>query len=188
MKNRIILTAVTALSLSLVGCKIETEHTVTARDERGGNEQNRNNADSDVDEQDRVAITSVAQIADAVENDQTYFANADKVDNWLWSGLNANGAGDCGDTTMVNQAFGDPNYQFGLGCQFTNMQCNETGWYEQVHDDFLLIEVTFKGDHVDPQNCLGEGTYLCEIAMDEGQEDFAYNCEATDEKPTAHED
>lgn len=188
MKNRIILTTLATLSLSLAGCKIETEHTVTARDERGGNEENRNNADSDVAEEDRVAITSVAQIAEAVENDQTYFANADKLDNWLWSGLNANGSGDCGDTTMVNQAFTDPNYQFAVGCQFTNPQCNEIGWYEQVHDDFLLIEITVKGEHVDPQNCLGVGKFLCEISMDEDQEGFAYNCEATTDEPTAHEE
>lgn len=190
MKNRTILNTliILGLGLSFTACKFETEHTINDnRDKNKEKNKNKNNLEADEESDDQFRITSVSQIALAVENDASYFTNDEKDYNWHWYGDTAGAHGNCQEMAFAARTFDDPEWVFNVGCQFVNTQCNESGWYEQVHHDFLLVQIVNIGEHINPTNCLGSGTYLCEFALDDRRENTIYNCEPTDDEVTIHE-
>lgn len=166
--------------LTLSGCKLETEHTIKVDGEVSVDDDSAD-ADISVDYGDDYGpINTLAKIEPAIEADAAFFSNQERYHNWLWN--DSPNQLPCDSTTLGNMPFSQPHWYFSLGCQFTSFSCGEVGWYEQVHNDFFLIEITHVAEHVDPKNCLGKGTYLCEFARDKHPEKFDYNCEPTDEE------
>jgi hypothetical protein len=169
---------------ALTACKIETDHTIRVKDETGKTDKG---IDIDVDitvGSGYKPINTLAKIEPAVESDTAFFSNQEKIKNWSWNWYE-DPLYSCASSTLANMPFGNPHWYFAVGCQFTSFSCNEIGWYEQVHNDFFLVEITNVGGHIDPKNCLGAGTHLCEFKVKKGKNDagaFDYHCEKTDEE------
>lgn len=168
-------------TLALAACNFSTDHTVTIKDETGLTDKEVDlEVDVDIGES-YVAITRIDEIEPAIEDDNAYFTNYERDRNWLWNYYD-HALEPCHSSTLANMPFTEPHWYFATGCQFTSFSCNEIGWYEQVHNDFFLLEITNVGGHVDPKNCLGKGTYLCEFAVGKNSEKFEFHCEPTEEE------
>lgn len=172
------------LGLMFAACNFSTDHTVTIKDETGLTDKELD-VDVDIDVGDTYqAINTLAKIEPAIESDNAYFTNAERDRNHFWN-FYEDELFPCSHSTLANMPYSEPHWYFAVGCQFTSFSCGETGWYEQVHNDFFLVEIVSVGEHIDPTNCLGAGTHLCEFKLKKASGEvggFDYHCEPTDEE------